>query len=239
MEVQLVSPEQVLYVGEADMVIARTLGGGEIASCKGHAAVPRRARRLGRATRARGGGQRDVSRCTVASSRSRDDRVIVALRRRRALHRHRHRPRPGRQGARRRGAPPQTPTTKTPKPPSPRRSPPRGRRHRLSPTFRRGYQRRSTSLISTPERGFGQTLPVLRRLDANSFRTKLSVIVIAALVVAGGVRARHQAARGGRGATRSLPLRREPACDGKGFIDPFRYQLSGVHSRARRTLRCT
>jgi F-type H+-transporting ATPase subunit epsilon len=36
-EVQLVSPEQVLYVGEADMVIARTLGGGEIAFLKGHA----------------------------------------------------------------------------------------------------------------------------------------------------------------------------------------------------------
>ena len=37
MEVQLVSPEQVLYVGEAEMVIARTLGGGEIAFLKGHA----------------------------------------------------------------------------------------------------------------------------------------------------------------------------------------------------------
>ena len=37
MEVQLVSPEQVLYVGEADMVIARTLGGGEIAFLRGHA----------------------------------------------------------------------------------------------------------------------------------------------------------------------------------------------------------
>jgi len=37
MEVQLVSPEQVLYVGEADMVVARTLGGGEIAFLKGHA----------------------------------------------------------------------------------------------------------------------------------------------------------------------------------------------------------
>ena len=37
MEVQLVSPEQVLYVGEADMVVARTLGGGEIAFLRGHA----------------------------------------------------------------------------------------------------------------------------------------------------------------------------------------------------------
>ncbi len=37
MEVQLVSPEEVLYTGEADMVIARTLGGGEIAFLKNHA----------------------------------------------------------------------------------------------------------------------------------------------------------------------------------------------------------
>jgi F-type H+-transporting ATPase subunit epsilon len=36
-EVQLVSPEQVLYVGEADMVVARTIGGGEIAFLRGHA----------------------------------------------------------------------------------------------------------------------------------------------------------------------------------------------------------
>ena|SRR5438128_4876377 len=37
MEVQLVSPEQVLYTGDADMVVARTLGGGEIAFLKDHA----------------------------------------------------------------------------------------------------------------------------------------------------------------------------------------------------------
>ena len=30
MEVQLVSPEQVLYTGEAKMVVVRTLGGGDI-----------------------------------------------------------------------------------------------------------------------------------------------------------------------------------------------------------------
>jgi len=35
--VQLVSPEQVLYTGDADMVVARTLGGGEIAFLKDHA----------------------------------------------------------------------------------------------------------------------------------------------------------------------------------------------------------
>ncbi len=37
MEVQLVSPEQVLYTGEAKMVVARTLGGGEIAFEDNHA----------------------------------------------------------------------------------------------------------------------------------------------------------------------------------------------------------
>jgi F-type H+-transporting ATPase subunit epsilon len=35
--VQLVSPEQVLFEGEADMVICRTLGGGDIAFLDGHA----------------------------------------------------------------------------------------------------------------------------------------------------------------------------------------------------------
>jgi F-type H+-transporting ATPase subunit epsilon len=36
-EVQLVSPEQVLYQGDADMVVARTSEGGEIAFLKDHA----------------------------------------------------------------------------------------------------------------------------------------------------------------------------------------------------------
>jgi F-type H+-transporting ATPase subunit epsilon len=36
-EVELVSPEEVLYQGEADMVVARTLGGGEIAFLTNHA----------------------------------------------------------------------------------------------------------------------------------------------------------------------------------------------------------
>jgi len=38
MTVEIVSPEQVLYSGEATMVITRTLGGGEIAFQPGHAA---------------------------------------------------------------------------------------------------------------------------------------------------------------------------------------------------------
>ena len=30
LQVELVSPERILYSGEADMVIARTVGGGEL-----------------------------------------------------------------------------------------------------------------------------------------------------------------------------------------------------------------
>jgi F-type H+-transporting ATPase subunit epsilon len=36
--VELVSPEQVLYEGEAEMVVVRTLGGGDIAFQNNHAA---------------------------------------------------------------------------------------------------------------------------------------------------------------------------------------------------------
>jgi F-type H+-transporting ATPase subunit epsilon len=37
LQVELVSPERILYSGEADMVIARTTGGGDIAFLTGHA----------------------------------------------------------------------------------------------------------------------------------------------------------------------------------------------------------
>ena len=37
-KVEVVSPEKVLYSGEADMVITRTAGGGEIAFQAGHSA---------------------------------------------------------------------------------------------------------------------------------------------------------------------------------------------------------
>jgi F-type H+-transporting ATPase subunit epsilon len=37
MQVEVVSPERVLYSGEATMVVTRTLGGGEIAFLPGHA----------------------------------------------------------------------------------------------------------------------------------------------------------------------------------------------------------
>jgi F-type H+-transporting ATPase subunit epsilon len=37
LHVELVSPERILYSGEAEMVIARTVGGGDIAFLAGHA----------------------------------------------------------------------------------------------------------------------------------------------------------------------------------------------------------
>lgn len=37
MQVELVSPERILFSGEADMVVARTEGGGDIAFLTGHA----------------------------------------------------------------------------------------------------------------------------------------------------------------------------------------------------------
>jgi F-type H+-transporting ATPase subunit epsilon len=37
MQVELVSPERILFSGEAVMVVARTLGGGDIAFLTGHA----------------------------------------------------------------------------------------------------------------------------------------------------------------------------------------------------------
>ena len=37
LQVELVSPERILYSGEADMVVCRTVGGGEIAFLTGHA----------------------------------------------------------------------------------------------------------------------------------------------------------------------------------------------------------
>ena len=36
LQVELVSPERILYSGQADMVIARTVGGGDIAFLTGH-----------------------------------------------------------------------------------------------------------------------------------------------------------------------------------------------------------
>ena len=98
MTVEVVSPERVLFSGEATMVITRTLGGGEIAFLPGHApflgaltenhtrvflvdGVDRRHRRARRLRR----GQQQQG--------------VDPVRRRRARPRHRRRARPGRHGA--------------------------------------------------------------------------------------------------------------------------------------------
>ena len=36
LEVRLVSPERILYTGDANMVVCRTVGGGDIAFLTGH-----------------------------------------------------------------------------------------------------------------------------------------------------------------------------------------------------------
>ena len=92
-EVQLVSPEQVLYIGEADMVVVRTLGGGDIAFLARPRPVPRRARQLaGAASMLEDGTQERFAvhgGFVEVVERPRDR----ALRRRRAPGRHRRRPR--------------------------------------------------------------------------------------------------------------------------------------------------
>jgi F-type H+-transporting ATPase subunit epsilon len=37
LQVELVSPEEILFSGEAEMVVVRTIGGGEVAFLTGHA----------------------------------------------------------------------------------------------------------------------------------------------------------------------------------------------------------
>ncbi len=72
LQVQLVSPEQILFEGEAEMVVGRTVGGGEIAFLPGHApflgALDIATVRSGRRPATR------RSRCTAGSSRSRTTR---------------------------------------------------------------------------------------------------------------------------------------------------------------------
>ena len=62
MEVELVSPERILYSGEADMVVCRTLGGGEVAFLAGHAPFL---------------GALDISRVKVKASDGKD--VVAAV----------------------------------------------------------------------------------------------------------------------------------------------------------------
>jgi len=62
LEVQVVSPERVLWTGEAEMVIARTVGGGELAFLTGHAPFV---------------GALDTARVTVRSGERGDEAIAV------------------------------------------------------------------------------------------------------------------------------------------------------------------
>ena len=83
LRVELVSPEQVLYSGDASMVVARTAGGGDIAFLTGHAPF------LG--VLEPGGGERDRlvgGAGDVAVALEPPDHLVHG--RRRELHRARH-----------------------------------------------------------------------------------------------------------------------------------------------------
>ena len=62
LQVQVVSPERILWSGEAEMVIARTAGGGDIAFLTGHAPFV---------------GALDIGKVTVRPTDGPDDHVAV------------------------------------------------------------------------------------------------------------------------------------------------------------------
>ena len=75
LQVELVSPERILYSGEAEMVVARTVGGGEIAFLTGHAPF------LGAlepgVVRVKTSGGEEVAAVHGGFVEVRDDRVII------------------------------------------------------------------------------------------------------------------------------------------------------------------
>ena len=76
---------------------------------------------------------------------------------------------------------------------------------------------------------FGQTLPVVSRLARTSFRTRLGLVVLAALVWRVGyvlVTKRHA---GVWGDSYAYHYGANILAAGKGFLDPVRYEFSGLH----------
>jgi F-type H+-transporting ATPase subunit epsilon len=75
LQVELVSPERILYSGEAEMVVCRTIDGGEIAFLTGHAPF------LGALdeseVRIKSGGGETAARINGGFVEVRDDRVII------------------------------------------------------------------------------------------------------------------------------------------------------------------
>jgi F-type H+-transporting ATPase subunit epsilon len=62
MQVELVSPDRIIYSGEAESVIARTVGGGDIAFLSGHARFV---------------GALDIATVTIRTPEAADDEVVA------------------------------------------------------------------------------------------------------------------------------------------------------------------
>ena len=75
LQVELVSPERILYSGEADMVVCRTVAGGEVAFLTGHA--PFLAALETGVVRVKHGSDEEVAAVHGGFVEVRDDRVII------------------------------------------------------------------------------------------------------------------------------------------------------------------
>ena len=75
LQVELVSPERILYSGEADMVVCRTIAGGEVAFLTGHA--PFLAALETGVVRVKHGSDEEVAAVHGGFVEVRDDRVII------------------------------------------------------------------------------------------------------------------------------------------------------------------
>lgn len=75
LQVELVSPERILYSGEAEMVVCRTVSGGEVAFLTGHA--PFLAALETGVVRVKTSGGEEVAAVHGGFVEVRDDRVIV------------------------------------------------------------------------------------------------------------------------------------------------------------------
>jgi len=75
LQVELVSPERILYSGEAEMVVCRTVGGGEVAFLTGHA--PFLAALETGVVRVRTGSGEEVAAVHGGFVEVRDNRVII------------------------------------------------------------------------------------------------------------------------------------------------------------------
>ena len=77
LQVELVSPERILYSGEADMVVCRTIEGGEIAFLTGHAPFLGALDESEVRIKASGGGGDTSAHIAGGFVEVRDDRVII------------------------------------------------------------------------------------------------------------------------------------------------------------------